>query len=84
MFESLFVQKMILCSKSNCSTKHLWSNPHIKSPVLQTQKRGAHKSYYIFGQVRRLMFEGVNFLVKFKYFGHIHSVILNRSSEYSS
>ena len=40
--------------------------------------------YYIFGQVRRLMFVGVNFLVKFNFFGHIHSVILNQSSEYSS
>ena len=33
---------------------------------------------------QKLTFVGVNFLVKFKYFTHIHSVILNRSSEYSS
>ena len=37
----------------------------------------------VIGQVRRLTFVGVNFSAKFKYFGHIHSVILNRSSEYS-
>ena len=39
---------------------------------------------YIFGQVRRLMFISVNFLVMFTNFGHIHSVILIWSSEYSS
>ena len=38
----------------------------------------------IFGQVQRVMFDGVNFLVMFKFFGHIHLVILNRSSDYSS
>ena len=37
--------------------------------------------YYIFGQVRRLMFVGVMFSVMFTDFGHIHSVILIRSSE---
>ena len=31
-----------------------------------------------------LMFVGVMFLVKYKFFGHIHSVILNQSNEYSS
>ena len=30
------------------------------------------------------MFFGVNVSVKFNFFGHIHLVILNRSSEYSS
>ena len=35
--------------------------------------------YYIFGQVQWVMLIGVNFLVMFKFFGHIHSVILNRS-----
>ena len=40
--------------------------------------------YYIFGQVQWVMFIGVNFSVKFKFFRHIHSVILNRSSDYSS
>ena len=40
--------------------------------------------YYIFGQVQWVMFIGVNFSVMFKFFGHIHSVILNRSSDYSS
>ena len=30
------------------------------------------------------MFVGVNFLVMFNFFGHIHWVILNRSSDYSS
>ena len=39
---------------------------------------------YIFGQVRRLTFVGVNFLVKFTDFGHIHLVILMRSCEHSS
>ena len=39
--------------------------------------------YYIFGQVQQVMFVGVNFLVMFKFFGHIHSVILNWSSDYS-
>ena len=40
--------------------------------------------YHIYGQVQRLMFVGVNFLVMFKIFDHIHSVILNRSCEHSS
>ena len=39
---------------------------------------------YILGQVGRIMIVGVNFSVMFKIFGHIHSVILNRSSEHSS
>ena len=39
--------------------------------------------YYIFGQVQWVMSIGVNFSVMFKFFGHIHSVILNRSSDYS-
>ena len=40
--------------------------------------------YHILGHIQWLMFVGVNFLVMFNAFGHIHSVILNRSSEYSS
>ena len=43
-----------------------------------------HNIYYIFGQVQRLMFIGVDFSVMFNAFGHIHLVILNRSSDYSS
>ena len=39
---------------------------------------------YIFGWVWRLTFVGVNFWVMFTHFGHIHSVILKRSSEHSS
>ena len=39
---------------------------------------------YIFGQVQWLMFVLVNFSVMFNAFGHIHSVILIRSSDYSS
>ena len=39
--------------------------------------------FYIFGQVRRLMFVVVNFSVMFTDFGHIHSVILHRSSEWT-
>ena len=38
---------------------------------------------YIFGHVLMLRFIGVNFLVMFIKFGHIHSVILICSSEYS-
>ena len=41
-------------------------------------------NYYIFVQVQRLMFVSVNILVMFNVFGHIHSVILNQSSDYSS
>ena len=37
--------------------------------------------YYIFGQVQKLTFVIVNFSVMFTDFGHIHSVILIRSSE---
>ena len=35
------------------------------------------KKYMCFflGQVRRLMFVSVNFLVKFNFFGHIHSIL---------
>ena len=41
-------------------------------------------NFLYFGQVQWLMFVGVNFSVMFNAFGHIHSVILNRSSDYSS
>ena len=40
--------------------------------------------HYIFVQVQWVMFVGVNFLVMFKFFGHIHLFILNRSSVFSS
>ena len=40
--------------------------------------------YYIFGKVQWVMFVSVNFSVMFKFFGHIHSVILNWSSDYFS
>ena len=39
---------------------------------------------YIFGHVNKLMFVVVNFSVMFTDFGHIHSVILIRSSELPS
>ena len=48
----------------------------LKSYMLITAPR--EYNYYIFGPVRRLMFVGVNFLVKFNFFGNIHSVIMNR------
>ena len=36
-----------------------------------------------FGQAQRLMFVGKSFMVKFIAYGHTHSVILIRSSDYS-
>ena len=41
-------------------------------------------TFFIFGQVQRLTFVGVNFSVMFTDFGHIYLVILIRSCEYSS
>ena len=42
------------------------------------------KMIYIFGQIQWLMFVVVNFSALFNAFGHIHSVILIRSNDYSS
>ena len=55
------------------TTTDFWSN----SPI---DVRHCGTIYYIFGHVQKLTFVVANFLVMFTKFGHIHSVILIRSS----
>ena len=58
-----------------CESIYFWSFSHVKV-------RHYQNIYLIFGHL--LMFIDVNFSVMFKNFVHIQSVILIRSSEYSS
>ena len=76
--------RWLLIPFRNYTTSHWLDNFSLfqsNSPVYVSRCRNIN---YFFGQAQRLMFVGMNFMVKFIAYGHTHSVILIRSSDYSS
>ena len=84
------MKRLVIMTKSilpkigyNMTEKNSHQQTYFRS-YTHVHVRHSGNIYYIFGQVQWVMLVGVNFLVMFKFLGHIHSVILNWSSDYSS